>query len=123
MPDAREVLRGRRIMIVEDEMLVAMELESLLAEQGCAVIGPAPTADRALALLAEGLPDAAILDVNLNGQTATPVAAALRAQNVPFLLATGYSQSLQAELKDTPRVDKPVNHERLVRALTQLLGG
>ena len=96
MPDAREVLRGRRIMIVEDEMLVAMELEALLAEQGCAVIGPAPTADRALALLAEGLPDAAILDVNLNGQTATPVAAALRAQNVPFLLATGYSQSLQA---------------------------
>jgi DNA-binding NarL/FixJ family response regulator len=123
MPDAREVLRGRRIMIVEDEMLVAMELEALLAEQGCAVIGPAPTADRALALLAEGLPDAAILDVNLNGQTATPVAAALRAQNVPFLLATGYSQSLQAELKDTPRVDKPVNHERLVRVLTQLLGG
>jgi DNA-binding NarL/FixJ family response regulator len=123
MPDAREVLRGRRIMIVEDEMLVAMELEALLAEQGCAVIGPAPTADRALALLAEGLPDAAILDVNLNGQTATPVAAALRAQNVPFLLATGYSQSLQVELKDTPRVDKPVNHERLVRVLTQLLGG
>ncbi len=123
MPDATEVLRGRRIMIVEDEMLVAMELEALLAEQGCAVIGPAPTADRALALLAEGLPDAAILDVNLNGQTATPVAAALRAQNVPFLLATGYSQSLQAELKDTPRVDKPVNHERLVQALTQLLGG
>jgi len=123
MPDAREVLRGRRIMIVEDEMLVAMELEALLAEQGCAVIGPAPTADRALALLAEGLPDAAILDVNLNGQTATPVAAALRAQNVPFLIATGYSQSLQAELKDTPRVDKPVNHERLVRVLTQLLGG
>ena len=123
MPDAREVPRGRRIMIVEDEMLVAMELEALLAEQGCAVIGPAPTADRALALLAEGRPDAAILDVNLNGQTATPVAAALRAQNVPFLLATGYSQSLQAELKDTPRVDKPVNHERLVRVLTQLLGG
>ncbi len=123
MPDAREVLRGRRIMIVEDEMLVAMELEALLAEQGCAVIGPAPTADRALALLAEGLPDAAILDVNLNGQTATPVAAALRAQNVPFLLATGYSQSLQLELKDTPRVDKPVNHERLVRVLAQLLGG
>jgi DNA-binding NarL/FixJ family response regulator len=123
MPDASKVLRGRRIMIVEDEMLVAMELEALLAEQGCAVIGPAPTADRALALLAEGLPDAAILDVNLNGQTAAPVAAALRAQNVPFLLATGYSQSLQPELKDTPRVDKPVNHERLVQALTQLLGG
>jgi DNA-binding NarL/FixJ family response regulator len=110
-------------MIVEDEMLVAMELESLLAEQGCAVVGPAPTADRALALLDEGLPDAAILDVNLNGHTAVPVASALSARGVPFLLATGYSQSLQPELKDAPRVDKPVNHEQLVRALARLLGG
>jgi len=123
MRDVSEVLRGRRVMIVEDEMLVAMELESLLAEQGCAVVGPAPTADRALALLDEGLPDAAILDVNLNGHTAVPVAAVLRAQGVPFLLATGYSHSLQPELKDAPRVDKPVNHEQLVRALARLLGG
>jgi DNA-binding NarL/FixJ family response regulator len=123
MQDASEVLRGRRVMIVEDEMLVAMELETLLAEQGCAVVGPAPTADRALALLGEGLPDAAILDVNLNGHTAVPVAAALTAQGVPFLLATGYSHALQAELKGAPRVDKPVNHDQLVRTLTHLLGG
>jgi CheY-like chemotaxis protein len=123
MLDSSEVLRGRRIMVVEDEMLVAMELESLLAEQGCAVVGPAPTADRALALLDEGLPDAAILDVNLNGHTALPVAAALSAQGVPFLLATGYGNSLQPELKGAPRVDKPVNHEQLVRTLAHLLGG
>jgi CheY-like chemotaxis protein len=123
MLDASEVLRGRRIMVVEDEMLVAMELESLLAEQGCAVVGPAPTADRALALLDDGLPDAAILDVNLNGHTAIPVAAALSARGVPFLLATGYGNSLQPELKGAPRVDKPVNHEQLVRTLAHLLGG
>jgi two-component SAPR family response regulator len=123
MQDVSEVLQGRRVMVVEDEMLVAMELEILLVEQGCAVVGPAPTADRALALLDEGLPDAAILDVNLNGHTAVPVAAALSAQGVPFLLATGYGNSLQPELKDAPRVDKPVNHEQLVRALTHLLGG
>jgi CheY-like chemotaxis protein len=123
MQDVNEVLQGRRVMVVEDEMLVAMELETLLVEQGCAVVGPAPTADRALALLDEGLPDAAILDVNLNGHTALPVAAALSAQGVPFLLATGYGNSLQPELKDAPRVDKPVNHEQLVRTLAHLLGG
>jgi DNA-binding NarL/FixJ family response regulator len=121
MNDASEVLRGRRIMIVEDEMLVAMELESLLSEQGCSVVGPAPTAARALALLDEGLPDAAILDVNLNGQTAMPVAEALSEQGVPFLLATGYSQSLQPALKDAPRLDKPVDHDQLVRVLAGLL--
>jgi CheY-like chemotaxis protein len=121
MHDASEVLRGRRVMIVEDEMLVAMELESLLFEQGCSVVGPAPSVERALALLAEGLPDAAILDVNLDGHTAIPVAAALSAQGVPFLLATGYSQSLQPELEDVPRVDKPVDHDHLVRLLAHLL--
>lgn len=123
MLEASEVLRGRRVMIVEDEMLVAMELETLLGEQGCSVVGPAPTAARALALIDEELPDAAILDVNLDGQTAVPVAAALSAQGVPFLLATGYSHALQPEMQDAPRVEKPVNHEQLVRALAQLLGG
>jgi DNA-binding response OmpR family regulator len=121
MLEAGEVLRGRRVMIVEDEMLVAMELETLLAEQGCAVVGPAPTAARALALIEEELPDAAILDVNLDGQTALPVAVALNAQGVPFLLATGYSHALQPEMQDAPRVDKPVDHDRLVRVLASLL--
>jgi two-component SAPR family response regulator len=109
-------------MIVEDEMLVAMELEALLAEEGCAVVGPAPTTARALALLDEELPDAAILDVNLDGQTAAPVAAALNAQGVPFVLASGYSHALQPEMQGAPRLDKPVNHEKLVRALASLLG-
>jgi CheY-like chemotaxis protein len=123
MDDAGKVLRGRRVMIVEDEMLVAMELESLVGDQGCAVVGPAATVERALALLEQERPDAAILDVNLDGTTAAPVAAALNAQGVPFLLATGYggNQSLQPELKDAPRVDKPVDHEQLVRALAQIL--
>jgi DNA-binding NarL/FixJ family response regulator len=125
MQDTGEVLRGRRVMIVEDEMLVAMEMESLLADQGCAVVGPAATVERALALLAHERPDAAILDVNLNGTTAAPVAAALKAQGVPFVLATGYgdAQPLQPELKDAPRVDKPVNHGELMRTLAQVIAG
>jgi DNA-binding NarL/FixJ family response regulator len=125
MQDTGEVLRGRRVMIVEDEMLVAMEMESLLADQGCAVVGPAATVDRALVLLAQEKPEAAILDVNLDGTTAAPVAAALKAQGVPFVLATGYgdAQPLQPELKDAPRVDKPVNHGELMRTLAQVIAG
>jgi DNA-binding NtrC family response regulator len=123
MQAPNEMLRGRRIMIVEDEMLVAMELETLLMEQGCAVVGPASSANRALALLDQELPDAAILDVNLNGHTAMPVVAALNAQGVPFLLATGYGNSLQPELRNAPRVDKPVDHDQLVRVLVRLLDG
>jgi DNA-binding NarL/FixJ family response regulator len=123
MQDRSDVLRGRRVMIVEDEMLVAMELEDLLVEQGCAVLGPAPSADRALALLDEELPDAAILDVNLNGHTAMPVVTALNAQGVPFMLATGYGHTLQPELRDAPRIDKPVDHDKLVRVLAHLLQG
>jgi DNA-binding NtrC family response regulator len=123
MQEAAEVLQGRRVMIVEDELLIAMELESLLEEQGCAVVGPAPTVDRALALLDRELPDAAILDVNLDGQTAIPVAAALNARGVPFLLATGYgnAQACEPELKGAPRLDKPVSHDRLVRVLARIL--
>jgi DNA-binding NtrC family response regulator len=123
MQEAGEVLRGRRVLIVEDELLVAMELESLLEEQGCAVVGPAATVARALALLDGERLDAAILDVNLDGQTAIPVAAALNEQGIPFLLATGYgaAQASEPELKDAPRVDKPVSHDRLVRTLARIM--
>lgn len=116
-------LQGRRVLIVEDEMLIAMEIESLLERHGCVVLGPAHTVDRALALLADERPDAALLDLNLNGQPATPVAAALSAQGVRFVLVTGYGemQSKEPELHNAPRVDKPVHHQKLVRTLAQAL--
>jgi two-component SAPR family response regulator len=111
------------VLVVEDEMLVGMELKSLLERQGCAVIGPASTVSRALALLDHEQVDAALLDLNLNGEPATPVAAALTTQGVPFVLVTGYSeaQSSQPELQNATRVDKPVNHQDLVRALAHVL--
>jgi DNA-binding NtrC family response regulator len=120
---ANEALRGCHVPVVEDEMLVGMELESLLERQGCAVIGPASTVGRALALLDREQVDAALLDLNLNGEPATPVAAALTTQGVPFVLVTGYSeaQSSQPELQNATRVDKPVNHQDLVRALAHVL--
>ena len=120
---AGEGLGGRRVLVVEDEMLVAMEFEGLLQRQGCAVVGPASTVDRALALLDHDQPDAALLDLDLNGDPATVVAVALKARRVPFVLVTGYgeAQSSEPELQGAPRVDKPVNHDALVRALTQVM--
>jgi DNA-binding NtrC family response regulator len=117
-------MRGRRVLIVEDEMLIAMELESLLERQGCVVLGPTNTVDRALALLERERPDAVLLDLHLNGQEAIPVAAALRMQVVPFVILTGYGKirSGAPELQNAPRLNKPVNHEQLVSVLAQALG-
>jgi CheY-like chemotaxis protein len=116
-------LAGRRILIVEDEALLGMELETLLKQVGCEVLGPASTVEWALALIYEGEPDLALLDVNLKGVRATPVAAALRDRGVPFVLVTGYSraQTSEPELRAAPRVDKPVDGRELRRAVTQAL--
>jgi len=100
-------------------------MEDLVVRQGCDVVGPAPTARRALELLDREPPDAAILDLNLNGTTVVPVGAELNARAVPFVLATGYRKDapLDAELRDAPRLAKPVNHRQLVCALIRILEG
>ena len=71
-------LEGLCVLVVEDEFLLAMELEALLEQRGCRVLGPVATIDQALAVLARHRPAVAVLDVNLRGKRATPVAAALR---------------------------------------------
>ena len=108
-------LAGHRVLIVEDEFLLAMELEALLKRNGCEVLGPAPTVEWALALVYNDHPDLALLDVNLKGLRATPVAAALRDRGVPFVLITGYrsEQLREPELWGAPRVDKPGNRRGL----------
>ena len=112
-----------RVLVVEDEMLVAMELEALLREHGCEVVGPAPSVEHALRLLHDRCPDAALLDLNLNGQPATALAEALRERGVPVVLATGYSETQLHEpaLRDIPRLSKPVRHRELLRTLARLL--
>lgn len=76
-------------MVVEDEFLVAMELEGDLESHGCEIFGPASTITQALAVLHDDRPEVVVLDVNLRGSRATPVAAALRERGVPFVLITG----------------------------------
>jgi DNA-binding response OmpR family regulator len=121
--DTGPTLQGRRVLIIEDEILVAMELESVLRNHRCHVLGPADTVERAIALIGEGGPEAAVLDLSLNGQSALPIAAALNARGVPFVVVSGFSKTQwQApELSRAPRLTKPVNHPTLLRELTRLL--
>ena len=117
------ILRGRRILVVEDDPLIAIELAELVAARGAEPVGPMPTVKAALAALAEAPPDVAVLDLNLRGERATPVAAALRETGVPYVLATGYTRSQldEPELAKAPLVPKPVDHRLLVMWLTRLL--
>jgi CheY-like chemotaxis protein len=114
-------LEGKRILIVEDEFLLAMMLEEMLGELGCVVAGVAARPADALELLGSQKLDAAVLDVNLNGADSLPVAIALRKLGVPFIFATGYGGSrLTAEFADCPVVEKPYRLQDLSDALTQL---
>jgi DNA-binding response OmpR family regulator len=117
------VLAGSRILIVEDEFLVAMDLEDRLKREGCGVIGPAPRETKALALLEQGRPDAVVLDLNLGGKLPVDLANILVARQIPFVIVTGYgSRHLDVPaLQAAPRVHKPIRTEELVHALSDLL--
>ncbi|HEX2477971.1 MAG TPA: response regulator [Geminicoccaceae bacterium] len=118
-------LAGLRVLIVEDEFLLAMELETLVECGGCTAVGPASSVRQALALIDGDEPDIALLDVNLKGERATPVAAALQDRGVPYVLITGYSdaQLSEPELRNAPRLDKPVSSRALTRAVKRALDG
>ncbi len=114
-------LRGARVLIVEDAVLLAMELEMGLSEAGAVIIGPAYELEDATALLDQQI-DAAVLDANLNGQAVTPVAEALAARKIPFVFATGYGETLGAPGGfDAPVIRKPYDVTQVVAALAELL--
>ncbi len=117
-----DALTGLRILVLEDEMLVALLVEDMLAELGCVVVGPASSASDALALLASGPVDAALLDVNLShGGSGYAVADALAARAIPFAFVTGYGRtSLREPHRDRPILQKPFRMEALSRVLATL---
>jgi CheY-like chemotaxis protein len=123
MEKAGELLKGRSILIVEDEMLVAMALEDLFRQLGCEVLGPANSVERALSMLERMQPDVALLDLNLNGEPVTPVARALTDRGVPFVVTSGYSDPAlqEPELRAAPKVDKPFRQEVLARTVAAAL--
>src|SRR5262249_44453966 len=90
-------LHGKRILVMEDEPLVSMELEGELAAAGCEVIGPAATLAHAKTLVEEGKYDAALVDVNLKGQPVDELAALLTEKNHPFAFVTGYGRDALPE--------------------------
>ena len=117
-------LVGRRILVVEDEMMIAMLVEDMLSELGCAVVGPAHALDVALDLARteQGL-DAALLDVNLGGQPVFAVADALREKGVPAIFSTGYGDAGLREIDRGALVlQKPFRAGDLAAALNAALG-
>ena len=115
------VLDGRRVLLVEDESLVAMMAEDMLIDLGCDVV-VAMRLDQALAYLNSSVFDLAILDVNLGSARSYPVADALFALAVPFVFATGYGRSgIPNEWMSRPVIQKPFTIETLEAALRGLL--
>ncbi|CAN7568419.1 PAS domain-containing protein [Phenylobacterium sp. LjRoot164] len=113
-------LRGKRVLIVEDAVLLALELETGLSDAGAQVVGPAYELAEAMSLLA-GHIDAAVLDANLNGLAVTPVAEALAARGVPFVFATGYGDSGAPMGFDAPIIRKPYDVTQVAAAVGALL--
>ncbi len=120
---AAESLAQCRVLVVEDEFYLADDMAVALRKLGAEVVGPVPTKDKALALLAsEDTIDAAVLDINLKGQTVYPVADALAERGVPFVFATGYDQAaVPPEYQRVPLWEKPFKPEALARALPSLM--
>jgi CheY-like chemotaxis protein len=117
-----ELLSGRRVLVVEDEMMILMIIEDMLADLGCESVTTAATVDQALPLIEAQVFDAAMLDMNLNGDTSHSVADALAARGVPFAFSTGYSgRAMWDGYRDRPVLKKPFRYEELVEILTRLL--
>jgi CheY-like chemotaxis protein len=104
-------MTARRIMIVEDEALVAMMVEDLLNDLGCEVAGSFGAVGDALAWLDDqtALPDGAVLDVNIGGEMVFPVAERLRARGVPFVFATGYGALPRQGFEAVTVLSKPIS--------------
>jgi CheY-like chemotaxis protein len=113
-----------KVLVVEDEFLIAMELRRTLTEAGYDVVGPVATVPDALSLLQQSHPDACVLDVNLRGEAACAVAEVLRSMQVPFVLSTAYSQNeidTHAALAGATNIGKPASREDLLQAVAELM--
>jgi two-component sensor histidine kinase len=119
-PDA---LAGRRILVVEDEYLVAMEVERMVAAAGCRVVGPSGGLKDALGMALSEPLDGAVIDINLGGESVAPLAELLRQRNVPFVFMTGYGRldMLPAHQREATVLRKPVRESELLQALAGAL--
>jgi len=120
-----ETLAGRRILVVEDEAMIGMLIEDILKDAGSEVVGPMPRLKPAMEAAAnEARIDAAVLDINLAGETVAPVADRLMERGVPFVFLTGYGWHLLPErFHDRPLITKPCRREILLATLLRALEG
>jgi PAS domain S-box-containing protein len=121
-PTDKPSLRGKRILVVEDEALLSMDLEASLAAAGCHVVGPAATVETARKLITHEQCDAALLDVNLSGHPVDELAAALTKHAVPFAFRTGYGrEALPRGFGEAKMLGKPFSQHEVLAMLAQLL--
>lgn len=120
MPDAGSL----KVLVVEDESLVALDIENMLEEMGCKVVASVPRLVKALDLASRLDFDLAVLDINLAGEVVYPLAFRLAERGIPFLFSTGYSTAdLPLELRDRPILRKPVMSANLKRAVAMARTG
>ena len=115
-----EALQGVKVLVVEDEYLVATLMEDMLESAGCVVAGPIPRLAQALDAASSEAYDVAVLDVNLAGERVYPVADILAQRNVPFVFVTGYGV-LPGEYANRPRLCKPFKMADLLDALSDIV--
>lgn len=124
MTDEGTILRGRRILVVEDDYLLGQVLIDFLEEAGAEIVGPIGWVEEALAAIENGARDidAAVLDINLHGAKSYPIADALAERSVPFVFATGYGlDAVDASYLHRPRCEKPFDQSVLVALLSDIL--
>ncbi len=116
-------LKGRRILVAEDEYMIAQEVVDVLSKAGAETVGPVPRISEAMQLIAtENRIDCALLDVNLANEAIWPVVDMLLARGVPLVLATGYDASaIPPAYADLPRCEKPTSGQELAHALSRVL--
>ncbi len=115
------VTSDRRVLLVEDEMMVAGMLQRMLDHLGYAVVGPASDVDEAMAMIDGGGVDAAVLDINLDGKMSYPVADELASRGIPFIFSTGYEgENLRDGYEGVPVLKKPFRRSGLGDALAGL---
>jgi two-component SAPR family response regulator len=120
--DARGLLAGRRVLVVEDEYFLAEDLAKALKQLGAQVVGPVGDPEEGLDLLAREDIDAAIVDINLRGEMVFQIADQLRSRGIPFAFSTGYEKRvIPLEFQNIEHWEKPVNAGALARSMTRLL--
>ncbi|MFZ3359931.1 MAG: response regulator [Xanthobacteraceae bacterium] len=122
MTSAKSPATGKRVLVVEDEMMIRMLLEGMLTDLGHSVAAEAGGIDEALALAKEAEFDVAVLDVNLNNRPITPVVEVLVGRGVPFIFASGYGQrGVPEAYQHCPTLQKPFQVEALAQAIDAAL--